>query len=75
MLGLGSVAKLDDSLTHLEQIDRAADRFEAAWKRGDCPNIADYLPDVPPEARGLLLDELIALDQAYRRRRRGKPDA
>jgi 7-keto-8-aminopelargonate synthetase-like enzyme len=60
---------LDDSLTLLEQIDETADRFEAAWKSGRRPNIADFLPFVPPEARGRLLGELIALDRAYRARR------
>jgi glycine C-acetyltransferase len=67
MLGLlGPI--LDDSLTLLEQIDETADRFEAAWKSGSQPNVAEFLAFVEPEARIRLLSELIALDQAYRGR-------
>jgi eukaryotic-like serine/threonine-protein kinase len=60
------VLNFDDSLTILEQIDETADRFEAAWKNGGQPNIADFLGLVRPEGRRRLLRELIGLDQACR---------
>jgi len=69
MPGLSGLPSLDESLTLLEQIDEIADRYEAAWKSGGQPNIADFLPFVAPEVRSRLLGELIALEQAYRTRR------
>src|SRR5437870_1894065 len=48
-------------------IDRACNRFEAAWKAAARPRIEDYLVEVPDPARPDLLRELIALDADYRR--------
>jgi serine/threonine protein kinase len=66
----------DANVPLAEQVDAAADRFEAAWKvalaaRGGSPPvpppvIEDYLGDVGPAGRVALLRELIALDRAYR---------
>lgn len=69
MLDVADGVKLDESLDLLEQVDEAADRFEAAWRGGGTPQISQFLEGVGPEARKRLLDELIALDQAYRARR------
>jgi tetratricopeptide (TPR) repeat protein len=48
-------------------------RFESAWRSGTRPDIAEYLRDVPQEARPALLRELILLDIDYRRRRGDSP--
>src|SRR6516164_1282057 len=49
------------------QLDQICDRFEAAWKAGDCPQIEDYFADAPEPARTALLKELLALELNYRR--------
>jgi tRNA A-37 threonylcarbamoyl transferase component Bud32 len=56
-----------------EQIDAVCDRFEAQWKAGSEPRLADYLTDVPVEARPELLRELLRLELHYRRCRGQKP--
>jgi WD40 repeat protein/tRNA A-37 threonylcarbamoyl transferase component Bud32 len=44
-------------------------RFEEGWKvAARRPRLEDYLGEVPPVARGLLLRELLALELAYRLR-------
>jgi hypothetical protein len=49
------------------RVDQVCDAFEAAWRAGRRPAIADYLGDTPEPARSVLLRELIALDAIYRR--------
>ena len=49
-------------------VDRACDRFEAAWKAGRRPSIEDSVGEVAGPERRALLRELLALDLAYRRR-------
>lgn len=63
-----------DSLspTQAEELDRACDRFEAAWRSGATPNIEDYL-DTPRAHRSALLGELIVIDLHWRRRRGEQP--
>jgi WD40 repeat protein len=56
-------------------VDAACLRFEAAWKSGERPKVADYLAGVEGPARAPLLRELVALDVAYRRRLGEQPDA
>jgi tetratricopeptide (TPR) repeat protein/tRNA A-37 threonylcarbamoyl transferase component Bud32 len=49
------------------RVDVVCDRFEAAWKAGQQPQIEDYLGELPePERSALLVRELIKLDVAYR---------
>src|SRR5688500_10568405 len=48
-------------------LDRVCDRFEAAWKEGQRPEVEDYIDGVPESERSLLLRELIAVDLHYRR--------
>jgi serine/threonine protein kinase len=50
------------------RVDQACDAFEAAWRAGRQPRLADYLGDDAEPARSALLRELIALDVIYRRR-------
>ncbi len=55
--------------THLlRELDRICDRFEAAWCAGLNPRIEEYLADVAEPTRPQLLQELIALEVAYRRK-------
>jgi CHAT domain-containing protein/Tfp pilus assembly protein PilF len=61
-------------------LDKVCDRFEAAWKasRSDSslpPCLEDYLGDMRESDRPALLEELIALDVAYRRKRGEDPRA
>ena len=51
-------------------VDRACDRFEAAWREGARPRIEDYLREVPETAGTPHFSELLALDLAYRERAR-----
>jgi WD40 repeat protein/serine/threonine protein kinase len=56
-------------------VDRACLRFEAAWKSGQRPVLADFLAEVPADAQAVLLRELIHLDVCYRRARGEQPRA
>ena len=38
---------IDPSLSIAQRIDLACDRFEAEWKSGKHPNIADYVSAAP----------------------------
>src|SRR4051812_13235641 len=57
------------------QVDRACDRFEAAWQAGPPPQPEDYLEAVAEPARSALLRQLLLLDWDYRRRAGEHPDA
>jgi predicted Ser/Thr protein kinase len=54
-------------------VDKACDRFEAAWKAGEEPLIEEYLGDqfaaAEPSRQATLLHELILIDLEYRWRR------
>ncbi len=52
----------------LRQIDALCDRFATAWKAGAPLAIEDLLAEVDAETRLALLEELLTLDVAYRRR-------
>src|SRR5207302_1447830 len=51
------------------QIDRVADRFEAAWKGEGVPAVGDFLAGWEGPARLRLLRELVLLDRSYRQQR------
>lgn len=55
------------------QIDQACNRFEAAWRKGECPNVEAFVADVPEEARAPLREELARLDSYYRGQRDSRP--
>jgi WD40 repeat protein len=57
---------LAGSCSLLEWVDAVADRFEAGWKSGTPPRIADYLDDTVGEKRSALLHELVKIDQERR---------
>ncbi len=42
------------------------DQFEQAWKSGPRPDIADYLPQIPTQYAGQLLEHLVAVDAELR---------
>jgi WD40 repeat protein len=72
-------AGADDSLTPelWHQVDRACDRFEAAWRAAGTagrPRLEDYLAEAPAALRPVLLPELLALELAYRRRAGERPE-
>jgi serine/threonine protein kinase len=50
----------------VQRIDQICDRFEAAWKAGQRPQIEDYLDDLPEAERSLLLRELLTVELQYR---------
>jgi len=60
------------SLAH--QVDQVCLRFEACWKAGagQRPRVEDYLDVTGEDLREALLQELLALDLAYRYRH-GEP--
>ena len=51
----------------VRRLDGVCDRFEAAWKAGQRPQLEEYLGDVPEQGRSVLLRELIVVDVQYRR--------
>jgi serine/threonine protein kinase len=48
-------------------VEEVCDRFEAAWRTGQRPQIEQYLGDTPQPVRRRLLGELLALELDYRR--------
>ena len=54
--------------------DEACDRFETAWQAGEEPKIEDYLDAAPASERDVLLEDLLALDQALTRFEQRWPD-
>ena len=53
-------------LADVTLIDQICDRFEAAWRKGEHPHIADYLGSVQEPLRSLLFDELLVSDLTFR---------
>jgi eukaryotic-like serine/threonine-protein kinase len=56
-----------ESLGFQRRLDDVCSRFEVAWKTGKPPLLEDYLQAVPADDCRELLDELLALDEYYRR--------
>src|SRR5262245_64127221 len=54
------------STSLLEWVDEVADRFEAAWKQGPAPRLADFLGGAAGPSRPALFRELIKIDLEYR---------
>jgi serine/threonine protein kinase/WD40 repeat protein len=50
------------------EIDRRCDRFEAEWKAGRSPQLDTYLAGCEPRLFERLLEELVAIEIAYRAR-------
>ena len=68
----------DDPSLPLSQIERVVatcDRFEAAWRTGQRPQVEDYLGDLPDPDRPALLRELLLLERELRRARGEQPTA
>src|SRR5262249_3332486 len=57
----------------VEQIDQVCDCFEAAWIQGKPPRIEDFLGDVDKSVRLMLLQELVSMELALRRRHGERP--
>jgi serine/threonine protein kinase len=51
----------------LERVIVVCDRYELAWRSGQRPTVAEYLPEVAEPDRTAFLRELIALDLRLRR--------
>jgi serine/threonine-protein kinase len=66
----GETLPLDDR----RQIDAACDRFEAAWRGGERPDLAAFLAGAEGDARQDLFEELLALDREFRRAAGELPD-
>jgi hypothetical protein len=43
----------------VRQMELICTRFEQGWAHGHGPTIEEHLPEVPEEARGVLLTELL----------------
>jgi tRNA A-37 threonylcarbamoyl transferase component Bud32 len=63
-----------ETLARELQVERACEAFEAAWRAGRPLAIEALLEENPPEVRGLLLRELIAIELELRRQRGEQPD-
>ena len=61
------------SATQAEELDRACDRFEAAWRAGERPRIEDHLAGMTEPLRSALLGELIADRARLAAERRREP--
>jgi serine/threonine protein kinase len=56
-----------------KRVDRACDRFEAAWATGPRPSIQDFLSDAPETDRSALFRALLKLEIDLRRRHGESP--
>src|SRR5262249_8623096 len=65
----------DLSPTEAREVDRACDRFEAAWKAGRRPDPAEFLGPAGGAVRAALLRQLLLLDWEYRVRAGDRPQA
>ncbi len=63
----------DHSQHSLVQMDQICAAFEQAWRTGQIPRIEDFLQQEPAVQQQLLLQELVAIEVDYRRRRFEKP--
>ena len=61
------------SATGAEELDRACDRFEAAWRAGGRPDLARYVAEAGEAGRAALMRELVAIDAYWRRRTGERP--
>jgi tRNA A-37 threonylcarbamoyl transferase component Bud32 len=78
MNDLGTTAVDDQSWlspSEVRQVERACDRFEAAWQAGHQPRPEEYLDAAEDQARCALLRQLLLLDWDYRRRAGERPDS
>jgi hypothetical protein len=57
------------------KLHETCDRFEAAWRRGTRPQLADFLGPADDGLYAPLLAELVHLDVFYRRQRGEQPHA
>jgi WD40 repeat protein/serine/threonine protein kinase/tetratricopeptide (TPR) repeat protein len=67
-------ARAELPLDVLDAVDRICDRFEAAWRSGARPRIADYLGEVAEAYRPALARDLLAAERDARRRLGERPD-
>ena len=56
------------SAAEARQIDQICDRFEAAWKTGERPDLNAYLGTFAEPVRSALLRQMLLLDLEYARR-------
>ncbi len=58
-------------LAPADQVDLVCDEFEAAWTRGETPQIEDFLDHCDVSVRDSLLAELLLVDREFRIKRGG----
>jgi eukaryotic-like serine/threonine-protein kinase len=64
-----------DTVEIPQDIDETCDRFEAAWRAGERPQLEDHLGAVAGSGRAELLRHLLAVELAYRNRLGEHPQA
>jgi serine/threonine protein kinase/tetratricopeptide (TPR) repeat protein len=69
----GKVGTVSLAATQAEKLDQFCDRFEAAWKAGECPRIEEHLAGAPESLRPAFLRELLAIELDWRNRRGQRP--
>jgi serine/threonine protein kinase len=67
------LSKQDLPPDQARHIDALCDRFEKRWQAGLRPHIEEYLGETQRLARSVLLDELLKVEIAYRRRHGEQP--
>src|SRR5437660_8004493 len=66
MSSIGLQDEGSHSTTIAEWVDQVADQFDAAWRRGSSPHIADFLSAATGPSRAVLAEELVRIDLEYR---------
>jgi serine/threonine-protein kinase len=59
---------------NLDRVDRKADEFEEAWRRGERPRVEDYLVDATGTYRAAMLEELLTIEWQRRWKLGERPD-
>lgn len=65
----------DLGATRMQRVNQVCNRFEAAWRTGERPNLAEYLASATAQEQPVLARMLIELDVDYRRMHGEKPKA
>jgi eukaryotic-like serine/threonine-protein kinase len=65
----------DMGATRMQRVNQVCNRFEAAWRSGERPNLAEHLASAPAQEQPVLARMLIELDVDYRRMHGETPQA
>ena len=75
MSEIPATAEWQLSREELERVERACDRFEAAWRSNERPSLAQYVEDLETPVGKVMFRELLRVELAYRVQHGEQPTA